>query len=660
MRPGRRRVCRAKCAGAAAVLVCACAVGFARQKPAPDWGVNAAKTPTPAFAKDAASVVLYDETVETVDESGRSVESEHEAIRVLAPQGRGDALCGLSYNSDEKILELHGWTITAGGQQFEAKDTDAMEVGDTSVPVMLSTYKTRILRPPAVDVGATVVCETAEQLAPYQQEEMWEVQRDVAVLFDALEVDLPPGRAHGVSFHQMGPLNGVEVAPNHWRWEVKDEKRLDLRDVPSHPSWWALAARMNVEWGAGATGDTSARWKALGNRYTELEAGRPDPTPEITAATQQLIGGAKDFFTRVQRITEYIQNNVRYFIVERGIGGWQANPAGEIFRNRYGDCKDKTTLLISMLRVAGIQAFYVPVDHRRGVVDPNAPSFYGDHMITAIEIPAGVEDARLQAVVTAKNGKRYLLFDPTNQEIPVGNLPSYEQGGFGILAAGEDSQILALPVLSPKTNGAERKGSFTLAADGTLTGKVDVERIGPEGANVRDSLRAADQKERREDLERGLASDLPGVVLDSFAYSEPPALDKPVSLDYSITAGQYAHEAGNLLLIRPRVVGSDGLAFDDNPRTVPINLQATGEWRDSFDIKLPAGYVVDELPDAVNVDVGFASYHAKATAEGDVLHYERAYEVKKVQISATDATEYRKLEGAILTDERGTAVLRQK
>lgn len=644
----------------AAVLLCGSVAGFARQKPAPQWGVDAAKTPTPAYANDAASVVLYDETVETVDESGRSVESEHEAIRVLAPQGRGDALCGLSYNSDEKILELHGWTITADGQQFEAKDTDAIEVGDTSVPVMLSTDKMRILRPPAVDVGATVVCETVEQLPPYQQEAVWEVQRNTPVVSEALEVDLPPGRAHGVSWHRMEPVKGVEVTPNHWRWEVKNEQRLDLRDVPSHPNWWALAARMNLEWGAGATGDTTARWKALGKRYSDLEAGRPDPSPEITAETQQLIAGATDFFTKVQRITEYIQNNVRYFIVERGIGGWQANPAGEIFRNRYGDCKDKTTILISMLRVAGIQAFYVPVDDRRGVVDPNAPSFYGDHMITAIEIPAGVEDARMQAVVTAKNGKRYLIFDPTNQETPAGNLPSYEQGGYGILAAGEDSEILALPVLSPKTNGAERKGSFTLAPDGTLTGKVDVEQIGPEGANLRGSLRNADQKERREDLERGLASDLPGVVLNSFQYSEPPALDKPVSLDYTITAGQYAHEAGNLLLIRPRVVGSDGLAFDDHPRTVPINLQATGNWRDSYDIKLPAGYVVDELPDPVNVDVGFASYRAKATTEGDVLHYEREYEVKQVQIPAADATEFRKLEGAILTDERGTVVLRQK
>ena len=72
----------------------------------------------------------------------------------------------------------------------------------------------------------------------------------------------------------------------------------------------------------------------------------------------------------------------------------------------------------------------------RGVVDPDAPSLVGNHMITAIEIPADVQDPRLKAIVKAKDGKRYLIFDPTDERTPVGNLPSEEQGGYGILAAG--------------------------------------------------------------------------------------------------------------------------------------------------------------------------------------------------------------------------------
>jgi hypothetical protein len=113
-------------------------------------------------------------------------------------------------------------------------------------------------------------------------------------------------------------------------------------------------------------------------------------------------------------------------------------------------------------------------------------------------------------------------------------------------------------------------------------------------------------------------------------------------------------------LIRPRVVGSDMLPFDDKPRTVPIDLSATGHWHDSYDIALPPGYIVDETPDPIDVDVDFASYHSTITAKNNLLRYEREYVVRQVEIPADKAASFRKLEGAILADEKGTAVLKRQ
>jgi hypothetical protein len=648
----------------AALVLCASRQGaagiFNKSQPPPDWGLEAAKTHVPDYAKDAAAVILFDEFVETVDAQGRAVEREREAIRVLKPQGRGDGTCAVSYDVNEKINYFRVWTIAADEKQYQAQETDFLEAGDTGVPVMLSTEKTRIAHPPAVDVGATVLCESEESLANYSQEKVWQIQGGIPVVFQALEIDLPAGRAHAQSWHSYKAVPSVEVAPNHWRWEVKDVPALILRDIPSHPNGAALAARMDVQWGSAAVDGKDNQWQALGLKWTDLEAHRPDPTAEIIAQTQPLIAGAPDFYTKLLRITDYIQKNIRYFIVERGIGGWQANSAQEIFRNKYGDCKDKTTLLISMLQVAGIRGFYVLVDHRRGVVDPDTPSFYGDHMITAIEVPADVNDARLMAIVKGKDGKRYLIFDPTNERVPIGNLPSYLQGGYGTLAAGTSSQILALPVLPPEANPNERTGTFTLALDGTLSGSVDSIHSGSEGGELRNDLKYSDEKERREALETSVAHDVPGVVLNSFQYVQPSDLDKPVEVHYKLTAGQYAHQAGTLLLVRPRVVGSDVLPFNDKPRTVDIDLSATGKWHDSFDITLPAGYVVDETPDPVDVDVDFASYHSTITGKDNHLHYEREYVVKQIQIPAEKAAAFRHLEGSILSDEKGTAVLKKQ
>jgi len=633
---------------------------FGKNQPLPDWAVQANKIHTPDYAKDSAAVILYDEYVETIDASGRPTEREREAIRILKPQGRRNG-CAVGYDIDEKINYFRVWTIAADEKQYMAQDTDFVEAGDTQIPIMLSSYKERIAHPPAADVGATIFCESEEVLRPYMHEKVWRIQNGIPVVFQALELDLPPGGVHSQAWHSFKAVSAVEVAPNHWRWEIKDMPALDLRDIPSHPEWEALAARMSVQWGDAAVEGNDNEWKAIGAWVTSLEADRPIPTPEITNFTQTLITGAPDFYTRLSRITDSIQKNIRYFIVSRGISGFQANHAADIFRNRYGDCKDKTTLLIAMLRVAGINAYYMPVDDRRGIVDPDAPSLYGNHMITAIEVPAGEKDSRLMAITKGHDGRQYLVFDPTNERIPVGNLPSYLQGGYGTLAAGPASQVLALPVLPPDANGNARTGKFTLTADGGLTGQVDVTHDGAEGAEVRLSLKNTDERERRQALETSVAHDVPGVILNSFEYVQPVELDKPVEVHYKLTAAQYAHQAGSLLLVRPRVVGSDAIAFNDKLRTVPIDLSATGRWRDSFDITLPAGYVVDETPDAVSLDLDFASYHSTVTDKGNhQLHYERELIVKQVELPASRSADFRKLESAILIDEKGTAVLKKQ
>jgi hypothetical protein len=648
----------------AAVLLAGAAVPahagiFGKDSPVPEWGLDAAKTPTPSYAGDASSVILFDEYVESVDEQGRAVERERYAIRILKPQGR-DATCRTSYDVDEKINYFREWTLTADGKTFQAKDTDFADIGDTSVPVMLSTERTRVVHAPAADVGATLVCESEELLKPYFQEKDWRFQYSVPVVFEALEVDLPPGRAHADAWHNQAPVKAVEVATNHWRWEIKDERALDLRNVPARPEWAALAARMTVLWGDAAVPGEDKEWQSLGQWTTQLESDRPVPSPEITAEAQELVANAPDFYAKLVAITTYIQKNIRYFVVERGIGGNQAHFAADVFRNRYGDCKDKVTLLISMLQVAGIKAFYVPVDDRRGVVDPKAPSLVGNHMITAIQLPPDVKDSQLMAVVTAKDGNRYLIFDPTDERTPVGNLPSELQGSYGLLAAGPSSQVIALPVLDPAANGTDATGKFSLDADGTLSGSVDTSHFGPEGADMRLFLKHTDQKERRDEWETMVARDLPGVVLDSFQFVEPDALSKPLEFHFKVSAHQYAHVAGPLLLVRPRVMGSMAMRFDDKPRKVPFNLDGTGRWHDSYDITLPAGYVVDETPDPVDIDMDFASYHASATAKGNVLHYEMVYVVRQVEIPADRAADFRKLEFAILSDEKGTAVLKKQ
>jgi hypothetical protein len=626
---------------------------------APQWALEAAKIPTPAGAKSADAVLLSGEDLVTIDTQGRTIERRRQAFLIQKPQGRSWGQCGVSFDVGDKVNYFRAWTIK-DGKQFAATENDFHEIGHSGDPILLFTEKAFVVTPPGVDPGSIVACESETQTKNYMPEKLWEFQYSIPVANEALEIDLPLGKPHTEAWHAYPATKPTEVSMNHWRWELSQVPALDLREVPSSPDWNALVARMVVQWGETAAEGRDNQWRSIGEKIGQLEEHRPDPTPEITAKTHELIDGAPDFYSRLSRITDYVQKNIRYFIVIRGIGGLQAHPAGDIFRYRYGDCKDKATIIISMLQVANIHAYYVAVDDRRGVVDPLMPSSIGNHMITAIEMPAGVHDDRLQALVTGANGTQYLIFDPTDERTPAGSLRAVLQGSYGTLVAGKNSQVIQLPVLKPEASGAVRKGEFKLAADGTLSGSVDISRIGADGGSLRFDLKYANEKERHDRLEQSLGSEISGVSLNTYKYDEPDALDKPVNLHYEVTAHQYGHLTGPLMLVRPRVVASYAQPFTAKPRTVPINLYATGHWHDSYDIALPDGYVVDEMPDPVNVDTEFASYHSKIEAKDKTLHYERDYTVRQIELAADKQKEFGHFEGMILSDEKATVVLKKQ
>jgi hypothetical protein len=646
--------------------LCAAFPAVARAKkmqPAPDWAVTAAKIPTPADIKGAHSVLLSDEYLITVDDQNHAVERERWAVRILTPEGRRDAHCMVEYDADAKLNYFHSWTFATDGRQFQAMDTDFKDVGAGGDVDMQSTDRFRVVNPPGADPGAVVACETERHLEPYLSSEDWEIQYPFPVVDESLELVLPAAGHFAASWSRYAPVKPIETPEGHLRWEIKNMPGLDLENLHATPAWSALAARMSVKWGDSAVNGVGNQWRQIGQWMDQLEAHRADPTPEITAKAQEMAAGAPDFYTKLSRITSYIQNNIRYFIVIKGIGGYQAHYAGEIFRNGYGDCKDKTTLLIAMLQAIGVRAHYLMVDSERGVIDPEAPSLYGDHMITAIELPAGENDPRLMARVKTSGGKELLIFDPTDEETPVGLIRGDLQGAYGELADGAASEVIAMPVLVPDSSGLRRTGSFVLGADGTLTGDLTYTFTGGDAAGQRGSLKEQDAKDVRQSWEESLGSALPGLSLNGFEFHNPSGLDKPLDLDVHMSVAGFGRQAGTLLLVRPRVLGSDARdvpgIMDGKPRLYPIEMSHPGVWKDSYDIKLPAGYAVDETPDPVKVDLPFATYSSTVAAKGDVLHYEREYVVKQVEVPAADAAQFRKLEDAIISDEKGMAVLKK-
>jgi hypothetical protein len=136
----------------------------------------------------------------------------------------------------------------------------------------------------------------------------------------------------------------------------------------------------------------------------------------------------------------------------------------------------------------------------------------------------------------------------------------------------------------------------------------------------------------------------------------------PFGFEYSFEAVSYAKSAGGLLLVRPRVIGtkSSALLETKDPRKFPIEFEGPVQDTDSFEITLPAGYEVDDLPPPVDAEFGFASYHSKTEAKGNTIEYTRTFEVKELSVPVSKADELKKFYRIIASDERNTAVLKPK
>jgi hypothetical protein len=115
-----------------------------------------------------------------------------------------------------------------------------------------------------------------------------------------------------------------------------------------------------------------------------------------------------------------------------------------------------------------------------------------------------------------------------------------------------------------------------------------------------------------------------------------------------------------LLMIRPRVLGSEDLETDNKKRHVPINLSETMQEQDDYTIELPPGYAVDEIPNPVKLDLGFASYESSSVVKDNILRYTRTYTVREVTLSADRYADVQKLAGVIAADEHSSAVLKKQ
>ncbi len=631
---------------------------------APAWMHALTGVPLPAHDEKTDAVLLYSEKNVTVLGTDKVKISVRRAYKILRPGGREYGLVLVDFNPRKKVTGLRGWCIPAQGKDFEVKDKDAVEVALPKIEgsELISDVKDKMLRIPAPDPGNIVGYEYEVEEQPMVLQDTWRFQHAVPARESHYSLSLPPGwelKALWLNY----PEAKASESGNQWQWTVNEVS--GVREEDDMPPLAGVMGQMVVSWfPPGGSAANVSSWTDMGAWYGKLTNGRRDASPEIKKQVVTLTSSLNTPLEKMRAIAQFLQHDVRYVGIYFGIGGYQPHAASDTYQHRYGDCKDKATLMSSMLHEIGIDSYYVVINSRRGSVGEKTPPHVEafDHVILAIKLPDGVVDSSLLATAQDPKLGRILFFDPTNELTPFGKLSGHLQANYGLLVTPDGGELVKLPEQAPSMNGVLRSAKLTLDPNGTLKGDVKETRVGDRASAERWELRAAsDDKQRIKPIENLLAGSLPNFQITSATLLNLQHSELPFGFNYSFIAENYAKNAGDLLLVRPRVLGvkASGLLETKEPRKYPVEFNGPDRDTDSFEITIPSGFQVDEIPEPVNADYEFASYHSKTEVNGSVIHYTRTFEVKELSVPISSADDLKKLYRTIAADERNMVVLKQ-
>ncbi len=235
-------------------------------------------------------------------------------------------------------------------------------------------------------------------------------------------------------------------------------------------------------------GTVSDTWADAGSDYLakiedKLDAG------SMADRAGRLVEGVASRTRQIEILSAYVQDEIHYEAIEFGRRAYIPKTARETMRDRYGDCKDHSVLLYSMLRAVGIDAMLALVNLNQQVMPtlPNTDQF--DHMIVSIP---------------HENGRLYV--DATDKDLRLGRLPPRSMAGNYALELGPAPALLQIPEYTSDLTGlsvervVEARGNEFI--DVTETARF----TGYQAAELRGQLRGIETSEMQSSLQRWIAS----------------------------------------------------------------------------------------------------------------------------------------------------------
>ena len=629
----------------------------------PSWLRQAASLSLPSYDKETKAVTLLDETKVTVGDDGKVTTYTMHAVKVLNREGREEARARAVYNTDsEKVKEIKAWLIRPSGQVVKYGKDQIMDLAandnDVYNEVRIRLISGKDEAEPGAVFGYEVIVESKDIFSQFD----CEFGNDHPVLASSISVTVPNGwRASGVVFNH--PTIEPVISGSTFTWQTRNLEAIKYEQAsPSLPN---LVPRIVVSVfpGSGQSAGalrTFGSWVEISKYLTELADPQVQLDDALAGKARELTANAKTEFEKIQAIGRYAQN-IKYVSIQIGLGGgggFRPHSSLDIFKKSYGDCKDKANLMRAMLRALNINSYPVVIySGDPTFVREEIPSFQFNHCIIAVKVS---DETKSPTIITHPKLGRLLIFDATDDDTPVGDLPSHEQGSFALILAGADGALLRMPSTAPEVNKMIRTSNVTLTAEGAITATLTERSIGQSAVEERGLFKALARPEYEKRIERWITRGITGAKISKMSPVDSQA-DGKFALDVDFTASNYAQSMrGKLLVFKPSLVSQrNGLDLTSPIRKNPIVLQSEA-FSETVRVKLPEGFEIDEMPDATKLETAFGKFSTSYEVKDGHLIFIRNLEVRNATIPASKYSDVRNFFGKINGAEMSPVVLAKK
>jgi tetratricopeptide (TPR) repeat protein len=413
-------------------------------------------------------------------------------------------------------------------------------------------------------------------------------------------------------------------------------------------------------------------WNELGSWYAGLQRTQMEASPTVQAKVAELTRDLKTDEEKITAIYDFVAQEYRYVSLSFGVGRYQPHTAGDIFANKYGDCKDKHTLFSTMMKAAGYTVQPVLIGSSRKL-DPEMPSpSQFDHVISLIVRKPAAGDASAKA-------EDVLWADTTTEVAPFGLLSFNIRKKKALLASLDGpSRLVETPPNPPFMGKLDFTVEGTVSDLGKLTAKMSGTFRGDSELAMRAIFRSVPENKWKEVAQYVAYSSGIGGEISNPKVENLGDTHKAFQLSFEVSRPNFllwSNKTSELQLPLPRVglmptgatddeTGEDKSDSDDadddkvatstksDAKTEkPIELGSPNELRLTLKLELPAGYKL-RTPVPISVKRDYAEYGSKYKVTGQSLTAERTMTMKQRELPPDRRADYAAFSRSVRADEQ--------